>query len=54
MPTYEYRCDDCGEVIEQTESISEHGTAMPKCPKCASEKVRQTVSATYVQTSKKS
>jgi putative FmdB family regulatory protein len=32
MPTYEYKCDKCGHLFEQLQSI----TAKPlrKCPKC--------------------
>ena len=32
MPTYAYRCEECGESFERIESISEHGTAKPACP----------------------
>ena len=54
MPTYAYRCDTCGETFERRESIAEHETAKPKCPKCASEKVTRAFSAFYTKTSKKS
>jgi putative FmdB family regulatory protein len=32
MPTYEYKCDKCGYVFEEFQSMSdEHLTACPKC-----------------------
>jgi putative FmdB family regulatory protein len=39
MPAYQYRCDKCGEAFERTETISEHETAKPQCPKCGSKRV---------------
>jgi putative FmdB family regulatory protein len=54
MPTYEYRCEDCGETFEQRETIAEHQTAKPKCSKCASEKIARAFSAFYAKTSQKS
>jgi putative FmdB family regulatory protein len=39
VPTYAYRCEQCGESFEQVEPISEHGTTKPPCPKFGSEKV---------------
>ena len=39
MPTYEYKCEACGETFEKFQSI----TAAPirKCPKCGKNKVRR-------------
>jgi putative FmdB family regulatory protein len=39
MPTYEYKCDACGEQFERFQSI----TAVPikKCPKCGKRKVKR-------------
>ncbi len=54
MPTYEYRCEGCGETFERRESIAEHATAQPQCPQCGSDKVARAVSAFYARTSKKS
>jgi len=54
MPTYEYRCESCGETFEQSESIAEHVSAKPECPKCGGKKVSRAVSAFYARTSKKS
>ena len=54
MPTYEYRCEKCGETFERSESIAEHETAMPKCPKCEGDEVARVYSRVYAKTSKKS
>ncbi len=32
MPTYEYKCDDCGHVFEEFQSIKED--PISKCPQC--------------------
>jgi putative FmdB family regulatory protein len=41
MPTYEYRCEACGNKFEKFQSI----TAAPirKCPKCGKNKVRRLI-----------
>ena len=54
MPTYQYRCEQCGETFEQRETVAEHETAKPKSPKCGSAKVAKAFSAFYARTSKKS
>jgi putative FmdB family regulatory protein len=54
VPTYQYRCDKCGEKFERSETISEHETSKPKCPKCASKKAFQVPGNVFVVTSKKS
>jgi putative FmdB family regulatory protein len=54
MPTYEYRCEKCGERFERTESLSEHGSVRPRCPKCGSKSVSQVLSPFYARTSRKS
>jgi putative FmdB family regulatory protein len=54
MPTYNYRCEKCGKTFERTETISEHETAKPQCPKCGSMKVSTVPARVYVVTSKKS
>ena len=42
MPTYEYKCDACGEAFEKFQPI----TAAPvkKCPKCGKSQVRRLIS----------
>ena len=39
MPTYQYRCNECGKSFERTETITEHEAAKVRCPKCNSKKV---------------
>src|SRR5919106_2166342 len=54
MPTYAYRCEQCGETFDRIESISEHGTAKPACPKCGSDKIASVPTAFVAVTGKKS
>jgi putative FmdB family regulatory protein len=54
MPTYEYRCQDCGHQFTTVLRISEHDTAKPPCPKCKSANVQQAFSSVFVKTSRKS
>ena len=54
VPTYQYRCSECGRSFERTETISEHEAAQVRCPKCDSKKVTQIPGRVHVVTSKKS
>lgn len=58
MPTYEFRCTDCGTVFELDESMSEHDRDIrehkAKCPKCQSVNVAPQVAAFEVRTTRKS
>ena len=54
MPTYEYRCEECGQEFTRSEHISEHGSTPARCPRCNSERVKPLMSSFYAQTSKKS
>jgi putative FmdB family regulatory protein len=54
MPTYAYRCEQCGETFDRIESISAHGTAKPACPKCGSDKIASVPTAFVAVTGKKS
>ncbi len=54
MPTYEYRCDDCGKSFSVEQAISAHHGRSPACPKCQSRRTAQQLSASYVKTVKKS
>jgi putative FmdB family regulatory protein len=54
MPTYEYRCEDCGHEFTTVLTISEHDRSKPACPACKSQRVQQAVSAVFVKTSRKS
>ena len=54
MPTYEYRCQKCGNVFERLEHIAEHENAHPLCPQCQSESVQPVLGDFFAKTSKKS
>ena len=41
MPTYEYKCDACGNAFEKFQSMS--SAAIKKCPKCGKNKVRRLI-----------
>ena len=54
MPTYEYKCKDCGEVFDQTITVQEHEEGkVPSCPKCKSRNVEQQPTAFQPVTSHK-
>jgi putative FmdB family regulatory protein len=54
VPTYQYRCEKCGESFERIESMAEHENAKAKFPKWDSKKVTQVPGRIHVVTSKKS
>ncbi|AIO70625.1 MULTISPECIES: FmdB family zinc ribbon protein [Burkholderia] len=54
MPTYQYRCEKCGETFEHVEHLAEHETAHPNCPKCGSEQVQHIPTPFVAKTSRKS
>lgn len=54
MPTYGYRCEQCGMAFDEVQSIAEHEAAKALCPKCGSEQVVGVLSAFFAKTSKKS
>jgi len=55
MPTYEYTCQECGNVFSEKMTFEEHERRKKvKCPKCGSRKTQQTISPVFVKTSKKS
>ena len=53
MPTYQYRCNECGKSFERTETITEYEAATVRCPKCDSKKATQVPGRVHVVTSKK-
>ncbi|MDZ7292711.1 MAG: zinc ribbon domain-containing protein [candidate division KSB1 bacterium] len=53
MPTYEYRCKDCGHQFVEVLRVSEHDKFKPQCPKCKSENVEQLLSNFFAKTSRK-
>jgi putative FmdB family regulatory protein len=54
MPTYEYKCLDCGKESELYLSISEHDRGSIQCPACKSARMEQLISAVSAKTSRKS
>lgn len=42
MPTYEYRCENCGNEIEVLQSIKD--APLTKCPKCEKEALKKMIS----------
>ena len=54
MPTYEYRCKDCGRKFTKVMSLGDHERhPRPPCPKCESRSVEQLVSGFQAVTGKK-
>jgi putative FmdB family regulatory protein len=54
MPTYAYRCEQCGATFEERQSVAEHERVTPPCPHCGGGKVVRVISGFYAKTSKKS
>jgi putative FmdB family regulatory protein len=54
MPTYEYKCQDCGKESELHLSIGEHDRGKITCPECKSARMEQLISAVSAKTSRKS
>jgi len=54
MPTYEYRCEKCGEQFSRIMSFSEYASGKVTCPKCNSPEVKQQLSEFIAKTSRKS
>lgn len=54
MPTYEYRCEECGKEFSLVLSMAEHDKGGITCPACQSTRVVQQYSVFYARTSKKS
>ncbi|MFZ1322300.1 MAG: zinc ribbon domain-containing protein [Ignavibacteria bacterium] len=41
MPTYDYRCDDCGHFFEEFQSMK--ADKLTKCPKCGKETLKRLI-----------
>jgi putative FmdB family regulatory protein len=54
MPTYEYKCQDCGKESEVSLSMTEHDRGQITCPECKSSRMEQLMSAVSAKTSRKS
>jgi|TARA_B100000424_G_scaffold67103_1_gene49639 putative FmdB family regulatory protein len=47
MPTYDYRCDNCGYTFEEVVPISQRKVPEGRCMKCNNGDIRQVVAAPY-------
>jgi putative FmdB family regulatory protein len=54
MPTYEYRCSECGKQFSVTRTVSAHDKGRVACPKCGGRKVAQQFTRVFTKTSRKS
>jgi len=54
MPTYEYKCLDCGKESVLNLSLSEHDRGTITCPSCKGTRMQQLISAISAKTSRKS
>lgn len=54
MPSYEYKCLDCGKESVLNLSLSEHDRGRITCPGCKSDRMEQLISAISAKTSRKS
>ena len=54
MPTYEYRCQSCGQEFSRIMTLKEKETAKITCPQCQSSEVTQIMSTVVTFTSRKS
>ena len=53
MPTYEYRCNDCGHEFERVEHLREL-EAKHDCPKGSSQDIEPVMAEFFAKTSRKS
>jgi putative FmdB family regulatory protein len=54
MPTYVFRCAECGKEFEKIMSVDQRGKARPACPECKGKKVEPVFSGFFAKTSRKS
>ena len=54
MPSYEYKCMDCGKESVLNLTLSEHDLGKITCPECKSTRMEQLISAISAKTSRKS
>ncbi|MGD8822983.1 MAG: zinc ribbon domain-containing protein [Anaerolineales bacterium] len=48
MPTYEYRCQECGKRVNIYQSYEEYGQVPVSCPHCGSDQLRRLISRVRV------
>jgi predicted nucleic acid-binding Zn ribbon protein len=54
MPTYKFRCQKRGTLVERQEHIAEHEKSHSSCQKCDSRMVESVLADFYAMTSEKS
>ena len=54
MPTYEYKCLDCGKEAVLSLRLKDHESASVACPACNSKRMEQLISSVMAKTSRKS
>lgn len=53
MPTYEFKCSNCGKTFELSMPVAERETRKVSCPSCKSKKVERTITGFFAKTSRK-
>ena len=54
MPLYEYHCTKCDERFARAETMAQHASRRPACPKCSSRSVEPVLSPFFAKTIRKS
>jgi putative FmdB family regulatory protein len=54
MPTYEYRCSDCGKRVSIFQSYEDYGREPVQCPNCGSENLKRLITRVRVLRSEES
>lgn len=54
MPTYEYKCLDCGKEVVLFLRLQDHEQGSVACPSCNSKHMEQLITSVMAKTSRKS
>ncbi|TKS61666.1 MAG: hypothetical protein EWM72_00414 [Nitrospira sp.] len=54
MPTYEYKCLDCGKEVVLFLRLQDHERGSVACPSCNSKRMEQLITSVMAKTSRKS
>jgi putative FmdB family regulatory protein len=54
MPTYEFRCLDCGRIVRRFYTYAEYDSALPSCPRCEGTNLRRLISRVALAKSEES